>query len=200
MRVKLIGSAIYSFAANSTLYLDGESFGSTGARAGDGVQNTLLDMPSGGGARASDFESWFYLAPVETVVTTVIQGLVAGVETPLQTIWLLQFAGTPAPSGFTNVQGQTITNIQAVITLAYPPVADTVVNLSFSGTIGSTPVSIAPSVTVPAGQVSVTTPLAVPMVPDGHTQTVILHPSVVTALGPIPSVATAQLTVNDFTP
>jgi len=56
---------------SSTLYLDGQTFGVAGTR-GDGSNRVDLQLPSGGGAAGSDFESWFYLAPVLTINTLSI--------------------------------------------------------------------------------------------------------------------------------
>lgn len=53
-------------------YLDGQTFGTAGTRA-DGSPRVDLQLPSGALAKASDFESWFYLAPVLTITGVVVQ-------------------------------------------------------------------------------------------------------------------------------
>jgi len=42
-------------------YLDGQAFGKPGMRADGKTPRIDLNLPSGSGARASDFESWFYV-------------------------------------------------------------------------------------------------------------------------------------------
>jgi hypothetical protein len=49
----------------SRRYLDGQAFGAPGIRA-DGTVNTALTFPSGAAAKASDFESWFYIGRAQT--------------------------------------------------------------------------------------------------------------------------------------
>jgi len=88
-RVRLLGRMIYSTGATSpafnelavaevaggspSIYLDGQCFGTPGIRAdGVTVRNDLL-LPSGNAEKASDFESWFYLAPVLTLTSLAIQ-------------------------------------------------------------------------------------------------------------------------------
>ncbi len=88
-RVRLLGRMIYSTGAATpafnevaltqatgggpTVYLDGQCYGTPGVRA-DGVtpRNDLV-LPSGNSEKASDFESWFYLAPVLTLTSLAIQ-------------------------------------------------------------------------------------------------------------------------------
>jgi len=76
-RVTLKGHAVWSRQEHQYLYLDGQAFGYPVERSEDekrfesleehrkrliGEARTHLILPSGAGARASDFESWFYLA------------------------------------------------------------------------------------------------------------------------------------------
>lgn len=69
VRVRLKGRAIWSDQGTQRIYLDGQAFGHPGLRSGEGTRllgdsaRSDLLFPSGDGARASDFESWFYLAP-----------------------------------------------------------------------------------------------------------------------------------------
>jgi len=60
VRVRLMGHKIWTQAGNQILYLDGQAFGEPGVRAG-GTPGIDLIWPSGNAAKASDFESWFYL-------------------------------------------------------------------------------------------------------------------------------------------
>ena len=86
-RVRLLGRMIFSAGASTafvgtfasaavsagpTLYLDGQTFGVAGTRA-DGSTRVDLQLPSGAGAAGSDFESWFFLAPVVTITSLAVQ-------------------------------------------------------------------------------------------------------------------------------
>ena len=63
VRVRLMGRSIFSNSAGGQLYLDGQTFGQLGPLRADGSPSVGLQFPSGNGEKASDFESWFYLAP-----------------------------------------------------------------------------------------------------------------------------------------
>ncbi len=58
VRVTLKGHVIWTGDGKNRIYLDGQAFGSF-----DEEGHTILEFPSGAGAKASDFESWFYLKP-----------------------------------------------------------------------------------------------------------------------------------------
>jgi hypothetical protein len=60
MRVVLKGHMIWMFQGVNQLHLDGAAFGQPFVRV-DGLPGTSLILPSGSGARASDFESWLFL-------------------------------------------------------------------------------------------------------------------------------------------
>ena len=62
VRVTLKGSQIWGYAGNQVLYLDGQTFGTRGVQGDGTTPRHALLLPSGTSARASDFESWFYLA------------------------------------------------------------------------------------------------------------------------------------------
>jgi hypothetical protein len=87
VRVPLMGSKIWTPADKSSLYLDGQVFGKAGMRADGQTPRVDLDLPSGSGARATDFESWFDLGVVETkaplqvtdVKLVTIQGATTGI-------------------------------------------------------------------------------------------------------------------------
>jgi hypothetical protein len=64
------GTAVASGGA--VAYLDGQAFGAQGTRA-DGSPRIDLALPSGALAKASDFESWFYLAPQLDITNVAIQ-------------------------------------------------------------------------------------------------------------------------------
>jgi hypothetical protein len=61
VRVTVKGHVIWGDTGQRRLFLDGQAFGQPGARAGDKTPCTALGFPSGSNARASDFESWFYV-------------------------------------------------------------------------------------------------------------------------------------------
>lgn len=61
VRVVLKGHLIWSAGENELLYLDGQSFGFRGLQSDNKTSRHALTFPSGTSARASDFESWFYL-------------------------------------------------------------------------------------------------------------------------------------------
>jgi len=80
VRVTLKGHAIWSRQEHGHLYLDGQAFGYPVERSDQekqfealeehrnrliGGTRTNLILPSGAGAKASDFESWFYLSRAE---------------------------------------------------------------------------------------------------------------------------------------
>jgi hypothetical protein len=64
VRVTLKGSALWSSQGNSIAYLDGQALGQQG-QSSDPRRTSRIDLilPSNSGATASDFESWFRLAP-----------------------------------------------------------------------------------------------------------------------------------------
>jgi hypothetical protein len=62
VRVTLRGCHIWSRQDDHILYLDGQTFGIPGLREDGQTSRSALHLPSGIGAKASDFESWFYLS------------------------------------------------------------------------------------------------------------------------------------------
>jgi hypothetical protein len=67
IRVVLRGHKIWS-DSGQLLYLDGQTFGKPGTQANTSNSRIDLNLPSGNGVRASDFESWFWLQlPLPTV-------------------------------------------------------------------------------------------------------------------------------------
>jgi hypothetical protein len=125
-RVKLLGNAIFAQSRTTQMYLDGQSFGQPATRQDGTTPCISLQVPSGNGNTASDFEGWFYLAPFNGVnqitmkysaFTVVVNafGDVTGVD-----------AGTPP---------QPVT-AQATVQLNYPAVtaAGATVSLALSAT------------------------------------------------------------------
>ncbi len=66
-RVKLVGHTIFAQSGNAQNFLDGQSFGQQTTRQDGKTPCISLQMPSGNGNKASDFEGWFYLAPFNSV-------------------------------------------------------------------------------------------------------------------------------------
>lgn len=61
VRVTLKGHTIFSQHGADITYLDGQAFGRAGTRADGKTPRIDLNLPSGSGVHASDFESWFYI-------------------------------------------------------------------------------------------------------------------------------------------
>ncbi len=71
-RVRLLGRAIFSGSGASQLFLDGQSFGQSATRADGKTPRIDLQLPSGNGEKASDFEGWFYVAPTLLLVSVAV--------------------------------------------------------------------------------------------------------------------------------
>ena len=115
VRIRLVGRDIYSGSGANQIYLDGQVFGEAGTRA-DGSARVALKLPSGNGEKASDFESWFYLAPelLLTSITTTI-------STPQNAPQDQELVGTALQ--FTVQTGT------ATVTLSYAPIKSVTVQL-----------------------------------------------------------------------
>ncbi|HEV2275908.1 MAG TPA: hypothetical protein VGR96_17180, partial [Acidobacteriaceae bacterium] len=147
-RVQLLGREIFSQSGATQAFLDGQCFGSPATRQDGKTPCLALQMPSGNGEKASDFEGWFYLAPFNSVsqlsinfaaFTVVVDalGAVTGVV-----------SGTPP---------QAVTP-QITVMLAYP--AATVGGVTVSFVLSATTAGIntnsyvslqAPTLTIPQG-------------------------------------------------
>ncbi len=151
VRVRLLGHMIYAQISSSggscgsarTLFLDGQSLAAPGTRQ-DQTPRIDLQYPSGSGAKASDFESWFYLAPAIVISSLAFDP-----------------ASVSLPGG--GAAGTTT----GTVTLTTPVSADTTITLTPTPVTGVT-FNIPATITVPAGQnyqtftasVTVTTPTA----------------------------------------
>ncbi|MBB5503103.1 DUF6519 domain-containing protein [Paraburkholderia sp. MM5384-R2] len=135
-RVKLPGRALYaSTAAGAQLYLDGQAFGQSVISKTEQRERIDLQLPTGNDARASDFESWFYLYPalaLESVAFTYAQLFVADIE------------GT---AGIVNAEPNPIKPLvqQATIELNYAATVAATIQLAMSGdsSIASVPSTVA---------------------------------------------------------
>jgi Family of unknown function (DUF6519) len=199
VRVRLIGGAIYGSGASGNIYLDGQSFGQTGARSMDGSQDVNYTLPSGNSLKTSDYEGWFYLAPTVYVTSVVIQGLQSGQETTISALKILVNSNNQILS-FQIGETATVTNLQASITLSYPPIAPVVVTLTLTGAGVGSIVSIASSVTIPTGQQTVTTPINILANPGAVTDVVTLIASVATAVTTLPVATQPTLSITGMAP
>jgi hypothetical protein len=150
-RVKLLGDAIFAQSGATLTYLDGQSFGIPAMRQDKKTPCIALQMPSGNGEKASDFEGWFYLAPFNAV-----SGL--GMNYAALTVVVDVFGG--------------VTGVEAGNPLA-PVTAQLTVQLSYpSATIAGTTVSLAISATTTGINTSSYVSLASPtvVVPQGASQ------------------------------
>lgn len=199
LRIKLIGSAVYGAGTSGNIYLDGKSFGKTGSRAMDVSECVSLSLPSGSKAASSDFDSWFYLAPTVLIASVIIQGLENGNIIAISAVNVLADSNNQV-TGLQVGGKASVTNLEALITLSYPPIAATPVALLFTGTGGGSVVTIAASVTIPIGQLTYTIPISIPINPGAVTDTVTLVASVSTAVGPLPFNPAPTLAVTGMTP
>jgi hypothetical protein len=199
VRVNLIGGAIYASGSSGNIYLDGLSFGVTGSRSVDASECVNLSVPSGNSLAASDYEGWFYLAPTVLIANVVIQGLNNGQETTIKALKVLVDSNNQVTS-YQIGESATVTQLQALITLTYPPIAPVPVALLFTGAGAGTVVTIAASVTIPIGQTTYATPIAIPVNPGAVTDTVTLVASVTTAVGPLPFNPAPTLAITGMTP
>lgn len=156
VRVRLLGRMLFSQnSSGKQLFLDGQSFGMPAADARvDGTTPRIdVQLPSGNEEKASDFESWFYLAPRQVLTTLVIDhpSLKITSINPLTVIDVNNpNAGSVSP--------------QAVVSLAYPALQDTTMTLSIVNLSKADPtgiLSIPSSVTVPRSQTQVAFPITI---------------------------------------
>jgi hypothetical protein len=200
VRVRLIGGAIYGSGTSGNMYLDGQSLGQTFNRAMDNSPAVRYNVPSGGASAVSDFEGWFYLAPSLVITNVVIQGTSGANVIPVSAIKVIVDFNNNI-TGFQIGETQTVTNLQATVTLSYPPVAPIAISLVFSGPGAGTIVTIAGSVTAQPGQTSFTTPINVIANPGaGVKDTVTLTASVPSAIGAIPAAQQPTLTITGMAP
>lgn len=173
VRVRLCGRVIWADTkTGKSLYLDGQAFG-TGTRSRvQGRERIDLRLPSGNEERASDFESWFYLYPAQSVeaVEFIYQRVAVSNENGIPVITNTEPAATSQPV----VQ-------RATITLAYAALETTVVQLAWSG--DARVATIPAQATVPAGQTTVTIDVTLHRTPpSGKPSVFTLSASLPTAL------------------
>ena len=148
VRVRLLGAAIFaSTLTDSKLYLDGQAFGQNALRQDGSTPRIDLQLPSGTDLTASDFDGWFYLAPVLRLasLTVAYPNLTAMVDSNGQ------FTGVEA-TGTPGVVSPT-----ATFTVNYPAAVAATVTLTLTGDSGvGTVAGIPASQDFETGQTSVT--------------------------------------------
>ncbi len=177
-RVSLSGANVFAGDGSSRAYLDGESFGTPGVRA-DGITPRMdLTFPSGVDEEASDFASWFFLAPTFALTGLVVQ--------PPAVVFTPTAPNPPAPV--------------ATLTTNYPALVDTVVALSVISPTGgpSAAATVPTTVTIPKGKSSVTFPVGVRNTQVFTAQTFQITASLTNALG-FANPVSAPLTITGFT-
>ncbi len=151
-RVTLKGHTTRGADPRTPLFLDGQCFGTAATRSG-GAPRTDLILPSGNGAKASDFESWFYLAPAQRIDNmTITPSAVAFVFSNTGVKLVDNTSGTPDPKS--PAVSPTLS-----LTLHYNALADTTIALSVSPDAGA--VQVPPSLKVAQGAKSPAPPVPV---------------------------------------
>jgi hypothetical protein len=159
VRVRLLGHAIFATSASGTLFLDGQAFGESAVRADEKTPRIALHMPSGQQQRASDLDSWFYLAPALRVTSVKPNSNRLRVTAHTEDDVIVEATGTeknvtPDATGYLN----------------YPVVAATRVELAVTAVMGSAGidaiVSVPSSVKVEIGKASFPIPIKILANPD----------------------------------
>jgi Family of unknown function (DUF6519) len=134
VRVALLGDALWSDVGNQRLHLDGQALAkseATDLRTDQKTPRTALAFPSGSGARASNFESWFYLAPSPLHITSV--NFVSTIATAGKTV--SSSAGTisspPIPSSVQFKASEQINAIQFTFNRPVDPILQQSVSVQF---------------------------------------------------------------------
>jgi hypothetical protein len=180
-QVTLKGHRILGTVGGAVAWLDGQSFGKSGTRA-DGSARVDLSLPSGNGARASDFEGWFDVAPIPVPALALSTGAVT----------LSAAVSSPA--------------VTATLTLSFNGLGNTLVTLSSSTSVnnqistGSPYISIPASATLTKGQTSAQFAVSIIGNPGaGVTATITISAVAALPSGFAPS-GSATLTITGFQP
>jgi hypothetical protein len=191
-RVRLLGRALFNGSGTGQIFLDGQSFGQATVRADGTTPRIDLQLPSGNGEKASDFEGWFYVAPTLQLVSVTVNYPALTVVVDSDNV-VTGVQASPAAGA----APQTVTP-QATVTVSYPVVADTTVDLALSGASGvGTVASIPSSVTVTRNRTAATFGISVlsnPGVDDrgaGITLTFQITASLTSAVGPVGAQSTS---------
>ena len=139
VRIRLLGQMIYAAEPAGLVHLDGLALGQPGGLRKDGVTQRIgLNLPSGAGLVASDFEGWLYLAPILQVmeVTTIIPG--APPPPPPPSVTVIVDVLNRVRGVFATGTSPSLTVTPVVeITVNYPVIADTTVTVVLSNADGT---------------------------------------------------------------
>ena len=153
VRVKLLGAAIFTTTpTGGQLYLDGQALGQKALRQAGSTPRIDLRPPSGTDLTASDFDGWFYLAPVLrlTSLTVAYPDLTAMVDSNGEVIGV-EASGTPG-----------LVSPTATVTVSYPAAVAATVTLALTGGSGvGTVAGIPASQAIETGQASATIPISI---------------------------------------
>jgi hypothetical protein len=190
-RVRLPGETFFATGAMGPVHLDGRAFGQPGTRGIDGSQRVDLRIPSGDGAVCSDFESWFYVAPLLQAVSLTLPyaGAFTGMVDANRTF--LGVVPTGSPAGTTPVK-----EVGATVTLSYPAALTTELSVSV---VPGPYVSAPATVLIHAGQSSVTVPLTFSGTPVGSTEPAAVSTISAAVLPASTSFQTPQPATNSLT-
>jgi hypothetical protein len=181
VRVKLAGNRLFAGPLNQ-IFLDGFCLGTPAIRADGTTPRIDLNLPSGSGVVASDFDSWFYLAPTQ---------FVAGLSSDHPNL-LVNPDGTVVDAG--NPGGGQVSP-QGTVTLLYPALIDTAVSLSLAGPSSAGIFSIPGSVTVSRGNKTGSFPITLQGNPGPVTDSWQVIATLTNALN-LPSSQSATLTIT----
>jgi hypothetical protein len=190
-RVRLRGGMIWGAGTGAMSYLDGQCFGVSSMRADGRTPRTDLIMPSGAAAKASDFESWFDLAPLPRVASlSVAPPAVAWVPVP----------GNAVALRLVDASNQTAAASPVLnLSLNYNAITDTQVAITVSGGTAGI-VTVQSPVTIPHGTTSPAQPIRVSVGnPGAKTETYTLTANVILASGDVFPMPTT-LTVTGHAP
>lgn len=204
VRVRLAGHALFQASlvrSDGTgtppparaIYLDGAVFGEPGGARIDGAARIDLRLPSGSGQVASDLESWFDLAPAQTVTSVSVNpGSLTAV-----------FGAGGAFEGVAATGTTNLVTPMATVALLYPALTDVSVSLTLNlDTAGANPIATVPaSVTVPRGAMYADVPVTISASPPaGVTYAFTLWATLSTAVSSWNSSASADFSVVGTAP
>jgi hypothetical protein len=185
-RVRLIGKAVFAGTGTNRVFLDGEAFGQAALRADGTTPRIDLQLPSGNDTKGADFDSWFYLYPTLAV---------ASAQVTYTALTVTQAGGVVKVTASTPTANPLPTAQQATITLNYPALVATPINLSLQGPGGI--VTAPSSVTIAAGAMSIPVTLSLIGVPAaGAAATFTLTASIINAIGLPLSAQSQQFTIT----
>jgi hypothetical protein len=150
---------IWGAGKGAMSYLDGQCFGVSATRADGKTPRTDLLLPSGAAAKASDFESWFDLAPLPRVASLLV--------TPPTVAWV-PVRGSDTALRLVDASNEKAASPVLNFSLNYNAIADTQVAITISG---GTPgiVTVQAPVTIPRGAASPAKPLPISVGNPGAT-------------------------------